>query len=94
MDGPQDHLRGQERLIGDLRQVIENAEELLKNTDHQTSMLYQAARIKLAQALLSANEELERFEDAQLLRMIEATRAANEEFQDATGEAKILRAFR
>jgi ElaB/YqjD/DUF883 family membrane-anchored ribosome-binding protein len=61
MDGPeQKHVQSQEQLIGDLRQVIENAEELLKNTDHYTSVLYQSARAKLAQALLAANEELER----------------------------------
>lgn len=83
----------QERLIGDLRLVIENAEELLKNTDHYTSVLYQSARAKLAMALNAANEELERFEDAQLTRMMEATRLANERFADSSGEARILRAF-
>lgn len=83
----------QERLIGDLRLVIENAEELLKNTDHYTSVLYQSARAKLAMALNAANEELERFEDAQLTRMMEATRLANERFADNSGEARILRAF-
>ena len=41
----------QERLIGDLRLVIENAEQLLKNTDHCTSDVYQHAR---AQAERSA----------------------------------------
>ena len=83
----------QERLIGDLRLVIENAEELLKNTDHYTSVLYQNARAKLAMALNAANEELERFEDAQLTRMMEATRQANERHADASGEARILRDF-
>jgi ElaB/YqjD/DUF883 family membrane-anchored ribosome-binding protein len=61
----------QERLIGDLRLVIENAEELLKNTDQYTSVLYQNARAKLALALSAATEELARFEDARLGRMIE-----------------------
>jgi len=94
MNGPDEkQMQTQEQLIGDLRQVIENAEELLKNTDHYTSVLYQAARAKLAQALMSANEELERCEDAQLLRMIEATRRANLEYRDATGEARVMRAF-
>ena len=32
MDGPQPAKPTQERLLGDLREVIENAEELLKNT--------------------------------------------------------------
>jgi ElaB/YqjD/DUF883 family membrane-anchored ribosome-binding protein len=83
----------QQRLIGDLRVVIENAEELLKNTDHYTGLVYQSARAKLALALNAANEELSRFEEEALARMIDATREANELHQDHTGEARILRAF-
>lgn len=90
---PDQSMQTQEKLISDLRQVIENAEELLKNTDKYTSALYQNARAKLATALQAATEELGRFEDAQLERMIEATHVANELFKDPTGEAKILRAF-
>ena len=93
MNTPDDNPQTQERLIGDLRLVIENAEELLKNTDHYTSVLYQNARTKLATALNAANEELERFEDAQLTRMREASRLANERFADNSGEARVLRAF-
>ncbi len=93
MDGPEQNMQTQERLIGDLRQVIENAEELLKNTDQYSSQLYQNARAKLAQALRTATEELARFEDAQLERMIELTHAANALYSDATGEARLLRAF-
>lgn len=91
--GPGQSLQTQERLIGDLRQVIENAEELLKNTDQYTSTLYRSARAKLALALQAATEELGRFEEAQLDRMIAATRAASERFRDDTGEARLLRAF-
>jgi ElaB/YqjD/DUF883 family membrane-anchored ribosome-binding protein len=83
----------QQRLIGDLRLVIENAEELLKNTDHYTGVVYQNARAKLAVALNVANEELARFEEDQLNRMMEATRLANELYRDQTGEERILRAF-
>ena len=93
MNGPDDNQPTQQRLIGDLRVVIENAEELLKNTDQYTSMLYQSAREKLAQALSAATEELTRFEDAQLERMMAATRLANEQFADRSGESRILRAF-
>ncbi|MRV76853.1 hypothetical protein GJ700_34600 [Duganella sp. FT92W] len=93
MDGPENQ-HTQERLIGDLRQVIENAEELLKNTDHYSSVLYQSARARLLHALQAATEELARFEDAQLARMIAATHAANLLFGDATGEARLMRAFR
>lgn len=84
----------QERLIGDLRLVIENAEQLLKNTDHCTSDVYQHARAKLNSALNAANEELARVEDAQLTRMIDATHAANIAYADHNGEARLLRAFR
>jgi ElaB/YqjD/DUF883 family membrane-anchored ribosome-binding protein len=93
MDSPQESQQTQERLIGDLRLVIENAEELLKNTDQYTSVLYQNARAKLALALNAATEELARFEDAQLNRMIAATHAANLQHADHSGEARILRAF-
>ena len=93
MDNPEESQQTQERLIGDLRLVIENAEELLKNTDQYTSLLYQNARAKLALALNAATEELARFEDAQLGRMIDATHAANLLHADSTGEARILRAF-
>jgi ElaB/YqjD/DUF883 family membrane-anchored ribosome-binding protein len=93
METPEKNPQTQERLIGDLRLVIENAEELLKNTDQYTSVLYQNARAKLAMALNAANEELERFEDAQLNRMMEATRQATERCGSLSGEERILRAF-
>jgi ElaB/YqjD/DUF883 family membrane-anchored ribosome-binding protein len=93
METPEPTSMTQQRLIGDLRLVIENAEELLKNTDHYTGVVYQNARAKLAVALNAANEELARFEEEQLNRMMEATRAANELHHDRTGEARILRAF-
>jgi ElaB/YqjD/DUF883 family membrane-anchored ribosome-binding protein len=94
MDGPEPSSPTQERLLDDLRQVIENAEELLKNTDQYHGALYEAARNKLAEALVTATEELARFEDVQIDRMIELTAIANRLHQDLTGEAKLLRAFR
>jgi ElaB/YqjD/DUF883 family membrane-anchored ribosome-binding protein len=93
METPEPSSMTQQRLIGDLRLVIENAEELLKNTDHYTGVVYQNARAKLAVALNAANEELIRFEEEQLNRMMDATRAASELHRDKTGEARILRAF-
>ena len=93
METPEHYAQSQEQLIGDLRLVIENAEELLKNTDQYSSALYQNARAKLSLALEAANEELSRFEDAQLERMMAATRSANERHDDRSGEARILRAF-
>jgi len=93
MQTPEHQVQSQEQLIGDLRLVIENAEELLKNTDQYSSAMYQGARAKLSLALEAANEELARFEDAQLERMMAATRVANDRFMDRTGEERILRAF-
>jgi len=94
MDGPESSSQTQERLLEDLRQVIENAEELLKNTNQYHGSSYQAARAKLAQALRTATEELARFEDAHIDRMIELTDRANRLHKDLTGEDKILRAFK
>ncbi|TFW16487.1 DUF883 domain-containing protein [Duganella callida] len=93
MDGPEPVSPTQERLLDDLRQVIENAEELLKNTVQYHGAPYQAARDKLAQALLAATEELARFEDIQIDRMIKLTEAAARLHQDLSGEARLLRAF-
>jgi ElaB/YqjD/DUF883 family membrane-anchored ribosome-binding protein len=50
MQTPETRVQSQEQLIGDLRLVIENAEELLKNTDQYSSELYQSARTKLSNA--------------------------------------------
>ncbi len=94
MESPEETPHTQERLIGDLRLVIENAEQLLKNTDQYTSVLYQTARAKLALALTAANEELARFENAKLGRMIEATNAAALPPADFSGEARIMSAFK
>lgn len=93
MDSPEHKLQTQERLISDLRQVIENAEELLKNTDSHASQLHQNARAKLELALHAATAELARFEDSQLARMIDATHMASERCRDLSGEARVLRAF-
>ena len=94
MDGSEPGNPTQERLLDDLRQVIENAEDLLKNTHQYNGASYQAARAKLAQALLTATEELARFEDAHIDRMIELTAIASRLHRDLTGEAKVLRAFK
>jgi len=93
MDNAEHGTRSQERLIADLRQVIENAEDLLRSTEKYTSTLYQGARAKLEVALVAATAELAHFEDEQLARMMEATLAANAVCRDQTGEARILRAF-
>jgi ElaB/YqjD/DUF883 family membrane-anchored ribosome-binding protein len=93
MDHPEHSPQTQERLIGDLRLVIENAEELLKNTDQYQTDVYRDARAKLALALSAATEELARFEDVQLGRMIEATAARNALYADISGLQRVLRAF-
>ncbi|CDG84741.1 DUF883 family protein [Janthinobacterium agaricidamnosum] len=93
MDNSAQNIETQHRLIGDLRMVIENAEALLRNTDKYSSAIHQNARARLEQALLSATEELARFEDAQLDRMIATTAAASERCDDRSGEARVLRAF-
>ncbi len=86
-------LPSQQRLIGDLRQVIENAEELMKSTHQYSGGIHHSVRARLAQALEVANQELERIEEAQLTRMIAATHEANIRCNDSGGEAKVLRAF-
>ncbi len=83
----------QQRLIGDLQQVIDTAEDLLSCTDGARDGAYRTAREKLAHALAVANEELQRFEDTQLERMIAATHEASLRHNDCSGEARLFRAF-
>jgi ElaB/YqjD/DUF883 family membrane-anchored ribosome-binding protein len=83
----------QQELIFDLRHVIEGAQQLLNNTEQSTCMLCQTTRAKLSDALQVACAALTRCEDTRLAWMIEATRTANELFDDRTGEAKLLRSF-
>lgn len=85
--------QSQDQLIEDLRTVIDNAEELLKNTQHNSGVMYKAARAKLTIALSAATAELSRFEEAQLSRMIETTHAKNLLYGDRTGEECLMRAF-
>ncbi len=94
MDSPHDSSSPQDRLIGDLRLVIENAEDLLKSTGHYTGEPHQEARTRLAAALDKANAELERFEETRLARMMDVTRAAIALHADASGEARVMRAFK
>jgi ElaB/YqjD/DUF883 family membrane-anchored ribosome-binding protein len=94
MDGQHPHSPTQESLLDDLRQVIENAEELLKNTGQYHGTLYQAARSKLAEALQTATSELAKFEDVQIDRMIALTAIAARLHRDLSGEAQLLRAFK
>lgn len=94
MDTPDPLPPTQEQLIGDLRLVIENAEDLLTHTGQYTGDQYAHARARLAQALQAANQELSRYEDMRLAEMIEATRAANAQHADASGEARLMRAFK
>jgi ElaB/YqjD/DUF883 family membrane-anchored ribosome-binding protein len=91
MDNPE--YGNQQELMFDLHQVIENAQQLLNNTEQSACMLCQATRVKLTEALQVAGAALTRCEDARLAWMIDTTRAANELFDDRTGEAKLLRSF-
>lgn len=91
---PSIHTSTPMRLIDELRLVIGNAEELLRNTSGAEGDVHQQARARLAQALAFANGELERFEDAALSRMIAATRADSELHADTSGEARVMRAFK
>jgi hypothetical protein len=83
----------QQELIFDLGQVIESAQQLLNNTEQSTCLLCQSTRVKLTDALEVAGAALTRCEDTRLASMIAATRAANELFDDRTGEARLLRSF-
>jgi ElaB/YqjD/DUF883 family membrane-anchored ribosome-binding protein len=84
----------QQRLIGDLQQVIDNAEDLLNCTDGARDGASRSARKKVAQRLAADKYYLLRLLEPLLERMIAATHEASRQHNDSTGEARLLRAFR
>lgn len=66
-----------EKLMHDLNQVIRDAEELLKNSEQQTSEGFKSARSKFESTLRNAKAEIERVEDIVINRTKEAAHATD-----------------
>ena len=67
-----------EKLMGDLRAVMADAEELLKATASQTGERIAAARVKAEESLKAAKARLLEQEEAALARTKEAAKAADD----------------
>lgn len=65
------------KLYDDLQQVIKDAEELLKNAEHQTDAGFQSARAKFESTLRNAKAEIGRIEDAVVTKTKDAARATD-----------------
>ncbi|MFZ6743018.1 DUF883 family protein [Undibacterium sp. JH2W] len=66
-----------EQLMNDLHLVIRDAEELLKNTEQQSSEGFQSAKARFEKTLRNAKAEVERIEDLVVTRTKEAAKATD-----------------
>ncbi|MCH8620090.1 DUF883 family protein [Undibacterium sp. TS12] len=66
-----------EQLMNDLHLVIRDAEEMLKNTEQQSSEGFRAAKEKFERTLKNAKAEVERIEDLVVTRTKEAAKATD-----------------
>lgn len=71
-----------EKLVGDLKVVISDAEELLRNTKEQTSEGFRAAKAKFENSLFNAKMQLRDLEDAVVARGKQAVRATDQYVND------------
>lgn len=66
-----------EQLMNDLHLVIHDAEELLKNTEQQSSEGFKAAKERFEKTLKKTKAEIERIEDLVVTRTREAAKATD-----------------
>lgn len=71
-----------EKLMGDLKVVIKDAEELLRNTGQQTGEGFKAAKAKFETSLYNAKNQLLDLEDAVVARSKAAARATDQYVND------------
>jgi ElaB/YqjD/DUF883 family membrane-anchored ribosome-binding protein len=83
----------QEELIGNLRAVIQNAQELMTQTVRYPTSEHSTGRAKLATALSIAYRELAHFEGALVGAKLIGTQAANDCLNESW-EKRVLRVLR
>lgn len=71
-----------EKLMTDLKVVIQDAEELLRNTGQQTGEGFKAAKAKFENTLDSARVQLRLAEDTVITRSKDAVRATDQYVND------------
>lgn len=88
------NLQHHEKLLEELRAVIDNASKMLSYTRHHTSDQCQEARRRLEATLDMARMELATFEAAHQARIKDTLPAMEHARQVYSGENAIFRAFR
>lgn len=71
-----------DKLVGDLKVVIHDAEELLRNTGQQTGEGFKAAKAKFENSLYNAKNQLLDLEDAVIARSKAAAHATDQYVND------------
>lgn len=66
-----------ENLMHEFNQVLKDAEELIKNSEHQAGESFQNAKEKLQATLKSAKSEIQHLEDVAIKKTKEAARATD-----------------
>lgn len=67
-----------DRMMGELKSVIKDAEELLKNTEHQASEGFKSARAKFESTLSNAKSEMLNMEENVVEKVKEAAHTTDE----------------
>lgn len=73
---------GQNKIMGELKAVIKDAEDLLKNAEHQASDGFKSAREKFESTLENAKDELLQLEQTVVDKAKEAAHSTDEYVKD------------
>lgn len=76
--GTSGNSEARDRLMGDLKMVIRDAEDLLKNTGQQTGEGFKAAKAKFETTLHTAKTEMSKLEESLVTKTKDAVRATDE----------------
>ena len=71
-----------DKMMGELKAVIHDAEELLRNTEHQAGEGFKAARAKFESTLKNAKSELLQLEENVFEKVKDAARTTDEYVKD------------
>ncbi|NMM26565.1 MAG: DUF883 domain-containing protein [Glaciimonas sp.] len=82
MNSNEINTEGRDRIMGELKSVITDAEELMKNTEQQVGEGFKVARAKFESTLRSAKSELLHLEETIVERTKDVIHTTDEYVQD------------
>lgn len=82
MDATESSSKGYNKMMGELKAVIHDAEELLKNTEQQAGEGFKSARAKFEATLENAKGELSHLEQNVVEKVKEAVHTTDEYVKD------------